>query len=122
MKLDRPVEAADRVERTSAHGEVAPVENRAEAKPVMHERMRGRRDEHVVEPDERAPGVIPVVEPVRSSYADGRAGGLESPDHAFEPRDRCTTIRVDIRQDVRLRGAAGGFAGDDQALRRLVED
>jgi hypothetical protein len=43
VELDRGVEAADAFERRAPHGEVAAVENGADAQHVLDQRLRQRR-------------------------------------------------------------------------------
>src|SRR5688572_6281073 len=48
VKFDRGVEAADAVESTATHGEIAAVEHHADAQHVLHENVRRRTEREVI--------------------------------------------------------------------------
>src|SRR5579871_853766 len=121
VELDRRVEAADARERVAPHREVAAVEDRAEPQRRVHDQMRRRRDEPVVQPDERPAGAIPVVEAVRTGDRD-HVARLELPLDELHPPQRRSAVRVDVRQDVASRGAPRRLARDDEPLARLADD
>ena len=65
VKLDRGVEPADARQRVGADGEVAAVEDRADAQDVFDEQLRRRRQREVVGADEQSSPPVPVVEAIR---------------------------------------------------------
>src|SRR5262245_51961196 len=123
MEFDRPIEAADADQRVTADGEIAAVENGPELQRVMHEDVRGRRDDEIVQANQRPAAPVPVIETVRPGDRDEGAVPIrESALEPFDPPDWGAAVGVDERQDVAARRAPRGFPRDHQALARLVDD
>ena len=79
VKLDRGVEPADARQRVGADGEVAAVEDRADAQDVLDEQLRRRRQREVVGANEQPSPPVPVVEAVRSRQRNQIGVALEAP-------------------------------------------
>jgi hypothetical protein len=122
VELDGSIEAADPVERIPADGEIPTVEDGAGADDVVHDDVRRRRHERVVETNDDPANEVPVVKAVGAGDGDHRGVALETPLHSFEPLQRRTTVGVEIRQHVTDRTLPAGLAGNHQTLGRLVND
>ena len=116
VKLDAGIQAADALERGTAHGEVAAVEDRADPQQGLDQRLRQRRHGHVVGADQRAPAQVPVVEAIRRRDGNQRRPFQESALDLLEPLERGTAIGVDVHQDVA--GCVGAVVVDDDDLVR----
>jgi len=88
VKLDAGIQAADALERGTAHGEVAAAEDRADPQQGLDQRLRQRRHGHVVGADQRAPAQVPVVEAIRRRDGNQRRPFQESALDLLEPLER----------------------------------
>ncbi len=121
VEFDRLVEASDACHRVRAHGKVSAVEDRSDSEDVVEERGPRRRDQDVVGPEQRAAGGVPVLETVRPRDTDKLIASLKSVLDALEPVNGCSTVRVEIRQDLAACGTSSGFARHDEPLYRLLQ-
>jgi len=121
VKFDRAVEPVDARERITPHGEVAAVQNRADAERVMHHPVRRWSDDDVIGADERASHQVPVEEPIRSRHRDGGRPALEPPLYSLEPGDWRPAVGVQVGEDVAPRGKTGCLACDDEPAHGLVD-
>src|SRR5262249_27222367 len=87
VELDGAVEAADPRERILTNGEIAAVENGADAERLVDAPVRRRRHHHVVHPDERGAAAMPIVEAIRSGRRHEIALSPETAFDALEPPD-----------------------------------